>query len=183
MSKNPTSTKLSTVIGTTVVVFLLDWFYLSYMTSKGFGPKIHEFMLGTFKLSIPLQWLPLAGVVFVSAVLWYEVSFTIFSRRTAMEQDALSSIRLMRAVVLSIAIFACVLYIPYIVGSDWFWARLSGASSVSQIRDVGLSLLNTDQALMALDQIWQYSISQSAALMGMVVFAWIFGRSPKRIRK
>jgi len=100
-----------------------------------------------------------------------------------MEQDTLSSIRLMRAVVLSIAIFVCVLYIPYVVGSDWFWARLSGASSVPQIRDVGLSLLNTDQALMALDQIWQYSISQSAALMGMVVFAWIFGRSPKRIRK
>ena len=181
MSKNPT--KLSTVIGTTAVIFLLDWFYLAYMTSKGFGPKIHEFMLGSFKLSIPLQWLPLAGVVFVSFVLWYEVSCTIFPRRTAMEQDTLSNIRLLRAVVLSIAVFACVLYIPYIVGSDWFWTRLSGASSISQIRDIGLSLLNTDRAMMTLDQIWQYSISQSAALMGMVLFAWIFGRNPKRIRR
>lgn len=183
MPKNPTSTRLSTIIATTAVIFLLDWFYLAYMTSKGFEPKIHEFMLGTFKLSIPIQWLPVLGVLLVSFVVWYEVSFTIFPRRVALEQDTLSNIRLMRAVVISIAVFVSVLYIPYIVGSDWFWARLSSVSSISQIRDLGQSLLNTDQTLMGLDQIWQYSISQSAALMCMVLFAFILGRSPKRIRK
>jgi hypothetical protein len=181
--KNPTSTRLSTIIGTTAVIFLLDWFYLTYMTSKGFEPKIHEFMLGTFKLSIPIQWLPVGGVLLVSLVAWYEVSFTIFPRRVALEQDSLSTLRLMRAVLLSIAVFVSVLYIPYIIGSDWFWARLSSVSSISQIRDVGQYLLNTDQTLMGLDQIWQYSISQSAALMSMVLFALIFGRSPKRVRK
>jgi len=181
--KNPTSTRLSTVIGTTAVIFLLDWFYLAYMRSKGFESKIQEFMLGTFRLYVPLQWLPVAGVVLVSFVVWYEVSFTLFPKRVALEQDTLSNIRLMRAVVLSLTVFVCVLYVPYILGSDWFWARLSGVSSISQIRDLGQSLLNTNRTLMGLDQIWQYSISQSAALMGMVAFAWVFGRSPKRIRK
>lgn len=183
MPKNPTSTRLSTIIGTTAVIFLLDWFYLAYMTSKGFEPKTHEFVFGTFKLSIPIQWLPVVGVLLVSLVVWYEVSFAIFPRRVALEQDTLSSIRLMRAVVLSLAVFVSVLYVPYIIGSDWFWARLSNASSISQIRDLGQSLLNTDQTLMRLDQIWQYSISQSAALLCMVLFALVFGRSPKRIRK
>jgi len=183
MPKNPTSIKLSAVIGTTAAIFLLDWFFLSYMTSKGFELKIHEFAFSTFKFALPLQWLPVAGVVLVSLVVWYEVSITIFPRRSSIEQDNLASIRLARAVVIALAVFACVLYLPYIVGSDWFWTKLSGASSVSQIRDFGLSLLNTDQAVMAMDQIWQYSISQSVALMGMVFFAWVFGRSPKRIRR
>ena len=183
MPKNPASIKMSTVLGMTAVIFVLDWFYLAYMTSKGFEPQVHEFMLGTLKLTLPLQWLPVTGVILVAFVVWYEVSFTIFPRRTSMEQDTLSSIRLLRAVVVALAVFVCLLYFPYIVGSDWFWARLSGASSISQIRDLGLSLLNTDQTLMALDQIWQYSISQSVALLGMVLAAWVFGRSPKRIRR
>jgi uncharacterized membrane protein len=166
-----------------VVIFLLDWFYLAYMTSKGFEPKIHEFVFGTFKLSIPLQWLPVAGLLLVSFVVWYEVSFTILPRRGGLEQDTLSNLRLMRAMGLSLAVFVTVLYVPYVIGSDWFWARLSSASSISQIRDLGQRLLNADQTLMGLDQIWQYSISQSAALACMVIFALIFGRSPKRIRK
>ena len=183
MPKNPTSTRLSAVIATTAVIFLLDWFYLAYITSKGFQLKTHEFMLGTLKLSIPLQWLPVAGVVLVSFVAWYEVSFTIFPRRAAPEQDTISNVRLMRVILLSLAAFVCVLYVPYIIGSDWFWARMSSASNISQIRDFGLSVLNTDKALMGLDQIWQYSISESAALIVMVFSAWLFGRTPKRVRK
>ncbi len=183
MPKNPTSTRFSSIIGTTAVIFLLDWFYLAYMTSKGFEPKIHEFAFDTFKLSIPIQWFPVVGVLLVSLVVWYEVSFTIFPRRVALEQDTLSYIRLMRAVIISIAVFVSVLYVPYIVGSDWFWARMSSLSSIPQIRDLGQSLLNADETLMGLDQIWQYSISQFAALMCMILFALFFGRSPKRIRK
>lgn len=183
MPKNPRSTRLLTIIGTTAVIFLLDWFYLAYMTSKGFEPKIHEFVFGTFKLSIPIQWLPVAGVLLVSFVVWYEVSFTIFPRRVGLEQDTLLNIRLMRAIVLSLAVFVSVLYVPYIIGSDWFWARMSSASSISQVRDLGKYLLNIDQTLMGLDQIWQYSISQFAALTCMVLFALIFGRGPKRVRK
>jgi len=183
VSKNPTSTRVLTILGSTAVIFLLDWFYLAYMTSKGFDPKIHKFVFDMIKVPIPIQWLPVVGVLFVSFVVWYEVSFTIFPRRVALERDTLSSVRLMRAIVLSIAIFVCVLYIPYIIGSNWFWARLSSASSISQVRDLGVYLLNNDQSMMELDQIWQYSISQFAALLCMVLSALFFGRSPKRIRK
>jgi hypothetical protein len=181
--KNPTLTRLSAVIGTTAVIFLLDWFYLTYITSKGFEPKAHEFVLGTLRVSIPLQWLPVMGVVLVSFVVWYEVSFAIFPRRVAAEQDTLSNLRLMRVIAFSLAGFVCVLYIPYIVGSDWFWARMSTANNISQVRDFAQYLLNADQPLMALDQIWQYSISQFVALIVMSFFAWVFGRTPKRIRR
>jgi hypothetical protein len=181
--KNPTLTRLSTVLGTTAVIFLLDWFYLAYIASKGFELKIHEFMLGTVKLSIPLQWLPVVGVVLVSFVAWFEVSFTLFPRRAAPEQDTLSILRLMRVILVSLAAFVCVLYIPYIIGSDWFWTRMSSASNISQLHDFAQSFLNAEKSVMGLDQIWQYSISQFASLLVMVSSAWIFGRGPRRIRK
>jgi hypothetical protein len=180
---NPTLTKLSAVLGITAIVFLLDWFYVVYVTSHGFMPKTQEFTLGTLNLSIPLQWLPVAGVVLVSLVAWYEVSSTIFPRRAGPELDSLSSVRLMRVAAISLAAFVCVLYVPYVVGSGWFWARMSSASRISQIRDFALSLLSTDEPMMSLDPLWQYSISQFAALMAMVFSAWMFGRVGRRPRK
>jgi len=180
---NPTLTKLSAVLGVTAVIFLLDCFYVVYATSHGFMPKAQEFTLGTLNVSIPLQWLPVVGVVLVSLVAWYEVSSSIFPRRARPESDSLSGIRLMRVIAISLAAFVCVLYIPYIVGSGWFWARMSSASGIPQIRDFGLSLLNTDESMMSLDPLWQYSISQFAALIAMVLSAWLFGRVGKRPRR
>ena len=183
MPSNPTLTKISAILGVTVAVFLLDWFYVVYVTSYGFETKTQEFILGTLNFSIPLQWLPVAGVVLVSLVAWYEVTSTIFPRRAGPGLDSLSNVRLMRVVAISLAAFVCVLYIPYIVGSGWFWARMSSASSISQIRDFAVSLLNTDKSMMSLDPLWQYSISQFAALMAMVFSAWVFGRDVRRSRK
>lgn len=171
------------MLGVTAAVFLLDWFYLAYVTSHGFEVKMYELVLGTLKLSIPLQWLPLVGVVLVSFVVWYEVWLKIFPRRTGPESDSLSNIRLVRVIAISLASFVCILYIPYILGSNWFWSRMSSASSISQIRDFALSLLNTDRAMMELNPLWQFSISQTLALMSMIISAWMFGRGAKRIRR
>jgi hypothetical protein len=175
--------KLSTVIGATVAVFLLDWFYLDYITSHAFALKTREFALGTSRLSIPLQWMPIIGVVLVSLVAWYEVTSTIFPRRAGPELDPLSNLRLLRVVLISLGAFVCVLYIPYIVGSNWFWTRLSTASGISQVHDFALSLLNTDQSAMQLDPLWQYSISQASALLAMMLAACVFGRAPRRMRR
>jgi lipopolysaccharide export LptBFGC system permease protein LptF len=60
---------------------------------------------------------------------------------------------------------------------------MSSASSISQIQHFALSLLNTDQAMMELNPLWQYSISQTLALMSMILSAWMFGRGAKRIRR
>ena len=175
--------KFYVVIGVTAAVFLLDWFYLAYITSHGFTAKTSEFVLGSLKFSIPIQWLPVIGVVLVSLAVWYEVTAAIFPRRVALESDQLSNLRLVRVVVISLAAFVCVLYIPYILGSVWFWARMSSASSISQIHDFALSLLNTDKPVMELNPLWQYSISQASALMIMILSASIFGRGTRRIRR
>jgi hypothetical protein len=180
---NPTLTKLSAVVGVTAVIFLLDWFYMAYVTSHGLLSKSQEFTVGTLNVPISLPWLPVAGVALVSLVTWYEVSSKIFPRRAGPDLDSLSSIRLIRVAAISLAVFVTILYVPYIIGSAWFWARMSNASGISQIRDFAQSLLNTDESMMSLDPLWQYSISQFVALIGMLFSAWIFGRVGKRPRK
>ena len=176
-------TKLATALGVTVAVSLLDIFYLTYITAHGFAIKTKLFDVGGLKFVIPVQWLPVAGVVLVSLVAWYEVSSTVFPRRSGLEIDHLASYRLMRIIAISLAAFVCLLYVPYILGSNWFWTKLSSASSISQVRDFAISILNTDQSMMALDPLWQYAVSQFVALAGMLCCAWYFSRLPRRVKK
>jgi hypothetical protein len=184
MPMNQRTMKLSSILGVTVATFLLDWFYLSYITAHGFDLKIQQFVVAGFGFSMPLQWLPIIGVMFVSLVTWYEVFARIFPRRGATEFDPLANLRLIRVIVLSLGLFLCVLYIPYLIGSNWFWARLSDASkSVTQLGGFGLSLLNTDESAMGLNPLWQYSLTQVLATGALVFGAWAFGRVPRRPRK
>lgn len=171
------------VFGASVAVFLIDWFYLAYITARGLDLKFQDFTFGNLTLSIPLQWLPIVGALLVSVVMWQEVTATIYPRRAGSTVDQLSNLRLARAIIFSIAAFVCVLYIPYLVGSDWFWARMSSASGISQIRDLALWLLSTEQPALGVGPLWQYSISQFFALLSMVSVAAMFARVPKRTRK
>lgn len=175
--------KLSSIAGMTVVVFLLDWFYMIYITSHGFDLKAESFTIVGLSISVPLQWLPVVGIVIVAFVAWYEVSARIFPRR-GLDIDPLGGVRLLRAVAVSLALFICVLYVPYLIGSNWFWARLSELSkSFTQIESFSLALLNTDESAMSLSPVWQYSLSQVLAAAVMVLSAWVFGRIARRPRK
>jgi hypothetical protein len=91
---------------------------------------------------------------------------------------------LLRAVVFSLAVFVLVLYVPYLIGSNWFWARISETGrSITQVHDFGLSLLNTVQSMMLMNQLWQYSLSQILAAAAMIFGAWAFARSARRQKK
>jgi hypothetical protein len=183
MAPSSSFTKWSSIIGIAVVIFLLDWFYMLYITSHGFDLKAENFSVAGSSFPVQLQWLPVVGVVIVAFVALYEVSARIFPRR-GIEIDPLGGLRLLRAVAFSLALFVCVLYVPYLIGSNWFWARLSELSrSVSQVQSFGLSLLSTDESVMALSPLWQYSLSQTLAPAAMVLSAWAFGRGGRRPRK
>jgi hypothetical protein len=184
MPTNPTLKKLAAIVGVTVVLLLLDWFYIIYVTAHGFELKTQELALGGFKLSIPLQWLPVIGIVLVSLVGWYEVSYRIFPRRGVLELDPLANLRLLRVVIFSVALFVFILYIPSLIGSNWFWARLSDAGrSISQVNGFGLSLLSTDESAMGLNPLLQYSVTQVLAGAALVFSTWAFARRQKRPRK
>lgn len=174
--------KLSTITGMTIVVFLVDWLYVLYITSHGFDLRTESLKLAGSSVSVPLQWLPVVGIVIVAFVTWYDVSARIFPRR-GFNIDPIGGLRLLRAVAVSLALFICALYVPYLIGSNWFWARLSDLSrSFSSIQSFSLALLSTDESAMSLDPLWQYSISQVLAAAVMIFSAWFFARLARRPR-
>ena len=177
---NPTLLKVSSVVGVTFAVFLLDWFYLMYVTVHGFETRTQKIMLGSMSFSFPLQWLPVIGIVLLSLVVWYEESARIFPRRGGLQVDPLASLRLFKVISASLAAFVLMLYLPNVLGSNWFWGVMS---SVSQMHGFALSLLNTENSVVAAGPIWRYSLSQLLAATAMVLSAWIFGGGAKRPRR
>jgi len=181
MASKPT-TKVAYILGVTVVVLLLDLLFVFYVTSHGFNPSGNPIMINS--LSLQLQWLPVFGVVVVSLVGWYEVFARLFPRWAGPDLDPLARLRLIRVIVTSIAVFVVFLYLPYLLGSNWFWERMSHLSrDVAQFRGFGNWLLNFEMPVLMLDPVWQYSITQILASGVMIVFAWIFARPMRRVKK
>jgi hypothetical protein len=184
MASSMTRSKLPIILGISLIIAALDWFYMFYITSTGFEVKIQSLTLGSFKFGLPIQWLPIAGVFVVTMVAWYDVSAKIFPRRGGPEIDPLSNMRLVRAIALSVMTFVLVLYVPYLLGSVWFWSRVGKVGrTVPQVLSIGQSLLNAQEPLMSLDPLWQYSISQTLATAAMVCVAWLSARGARRPRK
>jgi len=184
MASSTNRAKSISAVGVSAAIAALDWFYLFYITSYNFEVKTQNFEFGGFTLVIPIQWLPVLGVFLVALVAWYEVLTRIFPRRAGPEIDPLTNARWLRAIALSVMAFVCVLYIPYLLGSVWFWAKLSKVGrSIPQVLGMGRSLLNRQEPLMTLDPLWQYSVSQILATAAMVMVAWAFSRTARRPRK
>jgi len=175
-------TKVSSVLGVTVVVLLLDLLFVYYATSHGFNAGTNEPMIGG--LAIQLQWLPVVGVLLVSLIGWTEVFTRIFPRWAGPEIDPLARLRLVRVITVSIAAFVCFLYLPYLLGSNWFWGGFSHLSrAISQFRSFGGWFQNLELPVLNSDAVFQYSVSQVVASGAMVAFAWVFARPVRRARK
>jgi hypothetical protein len=176
------SSKLWWVVGITVAVLLLDLLFVFYMTSHGLSPMTNELKIGG--VGIQLQWLPVLGVLIVSFVAWDDAFTRIFPRWVGPEVDPLARMRLIRVVALALAVFVCFLYVPFLLGSNWFWDGVSVLSrSVTQFRGFGNCLLSVEAPLLSLDPLWQYSITQILACGAMICFTWAFARPMKRVRR
>jgi len=181
MAARSRTMQLSSILGVSAVIFLLDWFYLFYADSHGLEPAQTSTVNG-MSFPIPVQWLPVIGVVLLSLLTWYEAYYRVFPRRGSI--DPLGRIRLIRAIVFSITLFVLVLYVPSLLGSDWFWSNVSATGkSVTQIRDIGNFILNSFGSLIGLDMLWGYSSAQILASAVMVLGAFAFARAARRIRK
>lgn len=172
------------VVGISVVIAALDWFFMFYITSYNFEVKTQNLEVGGLTFAVPILWLPILGVFLVALVTWYEVSAKIYPRRAGPEIEPLTNARWLRAIAFSVVAFVCVLYVPYLLGSVWFWAKVSRLGrSIPQFLGVDRSLLNTEEPLMTLAPLWQYSLSQILATAAMIVVAWAFSRTARRPRK
>jgi len=176
------ASKVSYIVGWTVVVVLLDLLLVLYVVSHGFEPLTNGITVGGFTLQ--LQWLPLVGVVIVAFSVWTDVFTRIFPRWLGPETDPMARQRLMRVVTVSLTVFVCVLYLPYLLGSYWFWRHLSQASHViGQLQGVGDWLETLEMPILTLNPVWQYSVTQILACAALGLFAWALARPAKRPRR
>ncbi len=176
------SNKTASIVGVTVIVLLLDLLFVFYMTSHGLSSMTNELKIGG--VGFQLQWLPVLGVLLVSLVAWYDAFTRIFPRWVGTEVDPLSRLRLIRVITLSLAVFACFLYVPFLLGSNWYWDGISSMSrSITQFQGFGNWLLSIETPLLSLDPLWQYSIIQILACGAMICCTWAFVRPMRRLRK
>lgn len=176
------SSKLSSILGWTVVVVLLDLFFVFYVMSHGFEPMTNGLVIGGFTLQ--LQWLPLLGVLIVALAVWSDAFTRIFPRWLGPEAEPMARLRLMRVVTVSLTAFVCFLYLPYLLGSEWFWHHLSHMSHViSPLRGFGIWLESVEMPILTLNPVWQYSITQLIACAALVFSAWALARPAKRPRR
>jgi len=181
MAARSRTVQLASILGVSGVIFLLDWFYLIYANSHGLD-FVQAPSVGGMTFPVPIQWLPVIGVVMLSLVTWYEAYYRVFPRRGSI--DPMGRIRLTRAIVFSIALFIFVLYVPSLLGSDWFWTGVSAiGKNVTQVRSFGNFMLNSFGSLIGLEMIWTYAIGQVLASAVLVLGAFAFARAARRIRK
>ena len=183
MATVSSSGRVCSIIGMTAVVFLVDWFYMTYIIAHGFESRIEAFNVSSLHVALPIQWFPVVGMALPALVASVEISTHIFPKR-GFNVDPIGGVRFLRAIVVSLALFVCVLYLPYLIGSNWFWTRLSELSrSFSQIQGFSQSLLITDESAMTLDVLYQYAASQLAAAFALVACTFAFTRVTRRIKK
>jgi hypothetical protein len=173
--------KISFIVGWTAVVVLLDALLVLYAMSHGLDSGTNA-MIGGVKF--PLEWLPLLGVLIVSMAVWYDAFTRIFPRWLGPEADPLARLRFIRAGTVSLLAFVCLLYLPYLFGSNWFWLGLSEGSHVlGQLSGFGNWLETVEMPILTLNAIWQYSVTQILATAALIFFAWALARPAKRLRR
>ena len=169
-------------VGWTVGVVLLDLLLVFYVMAHGFKAVNNGIMIGGF--SLQLQWLPLLGVLVVALAVWSDAFTRIFPRWLGPEADPMARLRLLRVVTISLTAFVGFLYIPYLLGSSWFWLHLSHVShAISPLQGVGSWLEAVEMPILTLDPVWQYAVTQVLACAALVFFALALARPAKRIRK
>ena len=174
--------KVISLVGWTLGIVLVDLLVVVYVTAHGFQSLTNGFMIGGFTLQ--LQWLPLIGVVMVALAVWSDAFTRIFPRWLGPESDPMARIRLLRVVTISLTAFVCFLYIPYLLGSNWFWLHLSHASHmIGQAQGFGNWLEALEMPILTMNPVWQYSISQVLASAALIFSTWVLARPAKRVRR
>ena len=179
MASNTTS-KVSSVLGATVVIVLLDLLLVLYVMAHGFSST--NATVGAFTL--PVVWFPLVGVLVVALAAASDAFTRIFPRWLGPEADPTGRLRFLRVLTTSLALFVCVLYIPYLLGSNWFWAHLSRASHlIGSLQGFGLWLEKFEMSILTMSPVWQYATVQVVAAFVLISSAWALARPARRPRK
>ena len=168
-------------------IILLQFFFINYMLSHGFSPSNEQVKIGTLQVTFPIVLLPALGVSLVILSSWvYAVDRTMRVRvKTDLRKQRMGAdSRMVEVGALILGAYSLFLFMPYILGSNWF---IIGANSLSQrLPQLGqffVSAYGSVILLMDLDSIWKFALSQNLAGCGAALFAALYVRRQGRARK
>jgi len=168
-------------------IILLQFFFVEYMFSHGFSPINEQIKIGTLQVTVPIVLLPALGVTLVILSSWMfavdrtmRVKMKTDLRKQRMGEDS----RMVEVGALILGAYSLFLFIPYILGSNWF---ITGANSLSknlpQLGQFFTSAYGSAILLMDLDSIWKFALSQNLAACSAALFAALYVRRQGRARK
>jgi len=168
-------------------IILLQFFFVNYMFSHGFSPGNERIKIGTLQVTVPIVLLPALGVTLVILSSWmFTVDRTMRVRvKTDLRKQRMGAdSRMVEVGALILGAYSLFLFIPYVLGSNWF---ITGANSLSkhlpQLDQFFASAYGSAILLMDLDSIWKFALSQNLAACSAALFAALYVRRQGRARK
>jgi hypothetical protein len=168
-------------------IILLQFFFINYMLSHGFSPSNGQVKIGTLQVTFPIVLLPALGVSLVILSSWmYAVDRTMRMRvKTDLRKQRIGAdSRMVEVGALILGAYSLFLFIPYVLGSNWFiaWAN-SLSQRLPQLGQFFVSAYRSVISLMDLDSIWKFALSQNLAGCSAALFAALYVRRQGRARK
>lgn len=168
-------------------IILLQFFFIDYALSHGFSPTNEQVKIGTLQVTFLIVLLPAVGVTLVILSSWMyaidrtmRVKVKVDLRKQRVEADS----RMVELGALILGAYSLFLFIPYILGSNWF---ITGANDLSQrLPQLGQFFAGAYGSvilLMDLDSIWKFALSQNLAACSTAFFAALYVRRRGRTRK
>jgi len=168
-------------------IIVLQFFFVDYVLSHGFSPQNGQVKFGTLQVTVPIVLLPALGVTLVLLSSWmYAVDRTM---RVRMKTDLRTQrtetvLRMVEVGALILGTYSLFLFIPYILGSNWFITGVNNLSrSLPQLGRFFESAYGSVIFLMDLDSIWKLALSQNLAACSATLFAALYVRRQGRAGK
>ncbi len=166
---------------------LLQVFFVEYMSFHGFSLRNEQIKIGTLEVFVPIVLLPTLGVTLVILSSWmYAVERTMRVRIKAdLRKQRIERVsRMVETSALILGNYSLFLFIPYILGSNWFMTGVNNLSTnLPQLGWFFAIAYGTIISLMDLDSIWKFALSQNLAACGAALFAAVYVHRQERVRK
>jgi len=170
-----------------VTVTLLQIFFIDYISSHGFSPRHEQIEIGALQATVPIVLLPALGVTLVILTSWmYAVDRTLRVRmKVDLRRQRTETVsRMVETSAWILWAYSLFLFIPYILGSNWFITSVYHLSlNLPQLGQFFASAYESVISLMDLDLIWKFAISQNFAACSAAIFTAAYVRRQSRVKK
>ncbi len=154
-----------------LISLAIELFYFNYMVSRGLTDKTVNIPIGPWQLPLSIALFLSLGNVVLLVSLWMTVFENVAYVKAGPDRQVrriLYPLRMIRVAALVLAPFTIILFLPYVVVSQFFTAAANSlSSSIPQI----VSFYSWAFSVSKIDPSQRFIISQLSASLGAIVIA------------